>query len=105
MSPLFQSELDYIRQNLSQYIDTSRSALENAQSLLDPNAPSNIWVIVAKVKDVATVVHGLLDLFDWDVYYPMEDEGYTFVLLSNSVGPHFETSRAFKSQKIFLNYF
>ncbi len=81
MSPLLQSELDYIiRQNLSQYIDTSRSALQNAQSLLDPNSPGNIWVIVTKIKDVATVVHGLLDVFDWDVYYPMENEGSYLII-------------------------
>ena len=35
-------------------------------------------MIVTKIKDVATVVHGLLDVFDWDVYYPMENEGNYF---------------------------
>ncbi len=61
--------LAQLRQNVS--VDN----LEYMQGLLNETAPGNIWEVVTNVRDVADAVHDMLSRFDWDVFYPMPDEG------------------------------
>ncbi len=76
LSPFYPA-LQLIQANLS------TDNLVFLQGLLNNSAPGNIWEIVTNIRDVATVIHDLLDRFDWDVFYPVSTEGELEILSYN----------------------
>ena len=68
--------VDLLRQNFS----LNTSSLETAQQLLNESAPGNIWEIVTTIRDVSSGIYNMLDRFDWDMYFPVSDEGQCLCL-------------------------
>jgi len=53
---------------------TTISALRTFYDLLDPEAADNIWDRLEEVIDGGSTVLAFIKLFDWNIFYPMENE-------------------------------
>ena len=51
------------------------ATLEAAQMSLNVSAPGNLWEVVTDIRDVAAGVYNVLNRFDWNVFYPVSNEG------------------------------
>ena len=54
----------------------NNATLEAAQRSLNDSAPGNLWEVVTEIRDVAAGVYNVLNRFDWNVFYPLDTEGW-----------------------------
>lgn len=65
------SALQTLFPGLARNLSLDNDSLAQAQTLLDPEAPGNVWETVSQIRDAAQGIHDALAMFDWDVYLPM----------------------------------
>ena len=56
-------------------VNSDPTYLDTAQQLLNESAPGNLWETVTTIRDVASGVYQILNLFDWDIFFPLPSEG------------------------------
>lgn len=61
-----------------------RETLWQAQDMLDPGLPGNIWAVLIEMRDVSEMVDEILGKFDWDVFWPVHSEQEILDLASNT---------------------
>ena len=62
----------------------ARQTLEQADDMLNPDKPDNIWLLLQQMQYIAERVEEVLAGFDWDVFWPVDSQQEILDLASNA---------------------